>query len=238
MIVIYDFDGTLTPYSLPQYKVMEECGYPNPQLLTLVQEMRKENNHLTLYEGYFEAYKRVLATNQKEFTKKNVCYKASEVQLNKGVLEYFSDFASSKTELKHYVVTSGFREYVAATPISKYLDGIFGTTFVEEKGIYTKVEQLMNDESKVTAIKEIQEQNHVSGKDLIYFGDGLTDQSAFAYVHSIGGKAIYVCDHLESNPDLDKLKQLGVLDEYFHRDFRKESGIYNYMKQYTKMKQK
>lgn len=27
MIIIYDFDGTLTPYSLPQYEIIKKCGY-------------------------------------------------------------------------------------------------------------------------------------------------------------------------------------------------------------------
>ena len=27
MIIIYDFDGTLTPYSLPQYEILIENGY-------------------------------------------------------------------------------------------------------------------------------------------------------------------------------------------------------------------
>ena len=25
--VVYDFDGTLTPYSLPQYEILKKCGY-------------------------------------------------------------------------------------------------------------------------------------------------------------------------------------------------------------------
>lgn len=29
MVIIYDFDGTLTPYSLPQYEILKKCGYDN-----------------------------------------------------------------------------------------------------------------------------------------------------------------------------------------------------------------
>ena len=27
MVVIYDFDGTLTPYSAPQYEIIKKAGY-------------------------------------------------------------------------------------------------------------------------------------------------------------------------------------------------------------------
>ena len=50
----------------------------------------------------------------------------------------------------------------------------------------------MTEEEKVLAIKKIQslyskkEQN-----DIIYFGDGLTDQKDFEYLHSIGGNRCF-----------------------------------------------
>lgn len=33
MIIIYDFDGTLTPYSLPQYEILKKCGYNDETLM-------------------------------------------------------------------------------------------------------------------------------------------------------------------------------------------------------------
>ena len=38
MIVIYDFDGTLTPYSLPQYEIIKKCGYNEEKLINRVAE--------------------------------------------------------------------------------------------------------------------------------------------------------------------------------------------------------
>lgn len=37
MIIIYDFDGTLTPYSLPQYEILKKCGY-NDETLVMTRE--------------------------------------------------------------------------------------------------------------------------------------------------------------------------------------------------------
>lgn len=44
-IIIYDFDGTLTPYTLPKYKALENCGFcggmMNNDFIRLVKEKSK-----------------------------------------------------------------------------------------------------------------------------------------------------------------------------------------------------
>lgn len=38
MIVIYDFDGTLTPYEMAQYEILKKCGYSDDKLLNRIDE--------------------------------------------------------------------------------------------------------------------------------------------------------------------------------------------------------
>lgn len=38
MILIYDFDGTLTPYSLPQYPILKQCGYTDASLMKRIEQ--------------------------------------------------------------------------------------------------------------------------------------------------------------------------------------------------------
>lgn len=44
-IIIYDFDGTLTPFSLPKFEILEKCGMKdgahNPQFLELAKKELK-----------------------------------------------------------------------------------------------------------------------------------------------------------------------------------------------------
>lgn len=47
MIIIYDFDGTLTPYAFPKFKILEKCGLKdgsaNPKFLEITKnKMEKE----------------------------------------------------------------------------------------------------------------------------------------------------------------------------------------------------
>ena len=54
MIIIYDFDGTLTPYSLPQYEIIKKCGYNEEKLINRVAE--ELTNSKGLYEAYYKCY--------------------------------------------------------------------------------------------------------------------------------------------------------------------------------------
>ena len=63
-----------------------------------------------------------------------------------------------------------------------------------------------------------------------YFGDGLTDKFAFEYVHSIGGKSIFIVSNKKSMDSFIKLKANGVIDECFEADFGINSKINKYIK--------
>jgi len=61
---------------------------------------------------------------------------------------------------------------------------------------------LMSLEGKINSgdsheIQKIQGENNGTNK-VIYFGDGLTDRYAFEYVHSIGGKNVFIISNNKS----------------------------------------
>lgn len=227
MIVIYDFDGTLTPYPLPKYEIFKKCGIDEIEG-ALRGKLIMEEEHLSLYEAYFVAYRRYLEENNIPFNRDSVCLGAECVELNDGVVEYFNDLCFDNTGIKHYVVTSGFEEYIRDTKICKYLDGVYGSTFTVKNGLYDELEVLMNEEFKVDTIKAIEELNGVTTKDIIYVGDGLTDRYAFKYVHDNGGIAILVSN--TKNDVYNLFKEQNIINECFSLDYKKDSDIYNYIK--------
>ncbi len=95
MIIIYDFDGTLTPFSLPQYSILKQCGYTDETIMARIE--KEKSKFSNFYEAYFGCYREILAENGIEMSQRNVCLGAQQVQLNNGVLEYFRRFQSSKT---------------------------------------------------------------------------------------------------------------------------------------------
>lgn len=109
MIIIYDFDGTLTPYSLPQYEILKKCGYNDETLNLRIENEVNNKNDMNLYEVYYKCYRDILHENDILMTRDNICLGADKVQYNNGVLEYFKKFQSSKTGIKHYIITSGLK---------------------------------------------------------------------------------------------------------------------------------
>ena len=132
MIFVYDFDGTLTPHSLPQYEILKNCGYGYTEKLLKRVEEEMEKNSISLYESYYKCYISILNENGISLSNSNICLGADRTELNAGVEEYFKSFQSSKTGVKHYIVTAGLKEYVDRTIIRKYVDATYGVTLKEE----------------------------------------------------------------------------------------------------------
>ncbi len=227
MVIIYDFDGTLTPYSLPQYEIIKECGYNEEMLMNRIEE--KLTNSKSLYEAYYKCYIEILLENNILLTKANVCLGADKVEFNNGVIEYFKNFQSQTTGVKHYIVTSGIKDYVDKTVIRKLVDGVYGVTFNEKNGIYKDIDMLLTDKKKVDFIKQVQKDNQETN-NIIYFGDGLTDGFAFEYVHSIGGKNVFIATKNESMETYKQLNVKGIIDKYFEPDFSMSSKLSKYIK--------
>lgn len=230
MILIYDFDGTLTPYGIPQYEILKELGYDDEKLLKRVKDEMQENN-ISLYEAFYKIYEAILKENNKKMEYKNIVYKAQDVEFNNGVISFFKTM-KGLDNVKNYIVTSGFEEYVKSTKISPYVDGIYGVTYRKERDTYKEIERLVTDEVKPTTIKEILRQN--PKKQVIYVGDGLTDKYAFQYIHSIGGTSIYVGETEKDFSNYEILRETGIVDEYFIRDYSEKSELSKYINKLIK----
>ncbi len=226
MVVIYDFDGTLTPYSLPQYEIIKKCGYDEEKLMNRISE--KLTNSEGLYEAYYKCYIEILLENNILLTKENVCLSADKIEFNNGVIEYFKNFQSQITGVQHYIVTSGIKDYVDKTVIRKFVDGVYGVTFNEENGIYKDIDILLTDKKKVDVIKQVQKDNNETN-NIIYFGDGLTDSFAFEYVNSIGGKNVFIATKNESIETYKQLNVKGIIDKCFEPDFSMDSELSKYI---------
>lgn len=230
MVVIYDFDGTLTPFSLPQYEILKKCHYTDELIMDRVKKEVVNNQAIDLYDAYYKCYIDILLENGFEVTKEIICLGADKVAYNNGVIEFFNSFQSSKTGIKHYIVTSGIQNYVKETSISKFVDGIYGVTLRNGK-----IDYLLTDQKKVDVIKKIQKEND-NTTDIIYFGDGLTDRYAFEYVKSVGGKNVFVVSNEQAKQAYELLNVNGIIDECFNADYSANSDISNYIKNNLKYK--
>lgn len=234
MIIIYDFDGTLTPYSLPQYEILKKCGYDDERLMKRIKEEIQKGNVTELYDAYYKCYIDILSENGITISRDTACLGANQVAFNPGVVDYFKRFQSQITGMKHYIVTAGIKDYIEETPIGRFINGAYGVTFKQENGEWKEIDFLLTDKEKVNVIKQVQNENRKTN-DIIYFGDGLTDNFAFEYVHSIGGKTIFIKTNEQSQLNYEKLNVNGMIDECFDADFGVHSDIDEYIQKQLKI---
>lgn len=227
MILIYDFDGTLTPYSLPQYDILRNNGYDDQKIMKLVHNIM-DSEKKTLYQAYFIAYQNILNELCIDMSDNNICLGANRTKFNEGINEYFNFISNKFNNVKHYVITSGFKVYVENTPIAKYFTNIYGTTFNYENGIATNVDKLVDEIEKVKIIKQISSNCNYTD-NIIYMGDGLTDKPAFEYVKKVGGKSILLCKNKDTNETYINLKEKNVLNECFEPCFKTNSNLCKYI---------
>ena len=143
-----------------------------------------------------------------------MCFPLLAVLAKLLVFDFLEKYQSSKSGVKNYIVTSGIIDYIDSTEVRKYFDGVYGV-ILDYDG--KKDDYLLTDKGKVDAIKTIQNKN--LDNDIIYFGDGFTDKYAFEYVHSIGGKTVFVGSGEGSLYYYNEMNKNKIIDYYFEADF-------------------
>jgi len=236
-IIIYDFDGTLTPYPLPKYKVLEECGFSdgmmNDKFMNLVKDKSKSENK-DLYDALIEVYFDILKANGIKLDDNSMCVKYDEVIYNNGVEDFLKMLYSNG--IKNYLLSSGFKNYLEKISISRYFEDIYGTTFnYDNEGIVVSVNFIMKDINKVYAIKGILCSNGMTDcSNVIYVGDGLTDCFAMDYVIKNGGTTIFVYQNDNQN-EIEIMKEKGIVTFYCKADYSAKSELRSYVKKLFKI---
>ena len=225
-VIIYDFDGTLTPYPMVRYKILEKCNVGYDEMEILVHDYMRTYNK-NIYESYYTVFFDILNKHNIDINLDNICYGSDIIEYSKGVIDYFNKYK----DIKHYVVTSGLKDFIINSYVNKYLDDVYGVTVnYEEK----KTDKLLTDKEKVLAIKKIIEINKCSISDVVYIGDGLTDKYAFSYIHNNGGKTIFINDKDNDNLYLE-LNKDNIIDYRFNRDYSIDSDIDRFISEFVEL---
>ena len=222
-IIIYDFDGTLTPYPIPKLEILEKCGINkglnNKDFLNKINNYSKKNN-IDNYTALYQLLIKILKDKNIKLTDKNICIGINKIEYNKGLIEYLE--FTKNYNIKNYIISSGIKEYLKNTEIAKYFNDIYASTFIYENNSIKDIEYIMNDKNKVDAIKDIIKINKIDIKNIIYIGDGLSDYYAFKYIYNNKGTTIL----LNNNAD-EKLKEVSSLITI--PDYSYNSNLFNYI---------
>lgn len=224
-IIIYDFDGTLTPYPITNFKILEKCGYVgggnNLYFKKIVYENMKQKN-VSVYESFYDIIIDVVKSNGYGLTNDVLSMGSDNVLYNNGVKDFFNYLESH--DVDNYLVSSSMKVFLDNVEISKYFKNIYATTFnYDNNGEVLNVKYLMTDEKKVDVIKSLV--GNKDYKNVIYIGDGLTDLKAMEFVKNNGGISIYLKE------DLTTVEEFDCVNYYFDKDYSLDSKLFNKIKE-------
>ena len=233
-IIIYDFDGTLTPYSLPKFEILEKCGLQHGALNPNFLEMSKnkaQDEKVDLYTAIYRTYFEIIKNANLSLSDDNFCLGANTVIYNNGVVDFLNFLKDNG--VSNYLLSSGIKVYLEKTNIAHFFEEIYGTTFIyNSNGEAVGIDYLMSDKNKVDAIKDIVKMtgnNENDCQNIIYIGDGFTDYYAMEYVKRNGGTSIFVYKNKNSQ-DLKRLKEKDVISFSTYADFSYDSQLSEFIK--------
>lgn len=238
LAIIYDFDQTLIPYFMQRvlfdkYRIDEKKFWRDNEDLIAEAEgqgvnLEEEFAYMTTVLRYVELGKFPRLSNS---TLREL---GSNLDFYPGLPDFFQNIKSriednpvSKNAgitLEHYVISMGFGETIKGSAIGPYLNGVFGSEFLESNGVihytaraigFMKKTQYLHALNKGVNIHPDIDVNDVVKKEerripfenMIYVGDGFTDIPCFATLNIRGGESMCVYDS-SSSKSIGEARQL------------------------------
>lgn len=244
--LIYDFDKTLCDKDMQEYSFIPNLGM-NPsefwKRTTEFTEREKMDKILgCMYMMLTESNK-----NNNKITKKYLNSLGNDINYFPGILEWFERINTYGEKLglkiEHYIVSSGLKEIIEGTSISKYFKEIYACEFLYDDNGYaiwpkisvnytTKTQFLSRINKGVLDIsndyllnkKMLDEDRRISTKNIIYLGDGFTDIPSMRMTRETGGYAIAVYQNNDKKIVNNLLKD-NRIDFYAKADYRENCEI-------------
>lgn len=244
--IVYDFDKTLCDKDMQEYSFIPSLGMEADKFWKATDELifkEKMDKILgCMYMMLNEARK-----NNKYITKEYLKSLGTDINLFSGLEEWFERIneygARLGLKIEHYIISSGLREIIKGTKISKYFKEIYACDFLYDELGYaiwpkmsvnytTKIQFLSRINKGVLDIsndellnkKMLDEDRRISTKNMIYLGDGFTDIPSMRMTRENGGYAIAVYQNNDKKIVYDLLED-NRIDFYAEADYRENSGM-------------
>jgi 2-hydroxy-3-keto-5-methylthiopentenyl-1-phosphate phosphatase len=211
MAIMYDFDKTLSPKDMQEFRIIESFGYEDTS--TFWKEVRemaldKKMDSILTYMYYMN-----LKANG--LTKDYLVNEGKYIELFKGVETWFDRInkyaLANNVELEHYIISSGIQEIIEGTSIAKNFKKIYACSFMygaDGKAMWTS--RVVNYTTKTQYIFRIHKgvldecndadlnrwtpskTKYIKYENMVYIGDGLTDVPCMKVVNQYNGYTVAV----------------------------------------------
>lgn len=230
--VVYDFDGTLTPKSMPEFKILEMSGLAggvnNPRFLAMTHDI-VEQKRTNIYEAMIWTILKTVKEAGFRLSDENISIGADERLYNPGVEDFLVHLKNRG--VKNYLLSSGAKAYLERLKIAPYFEEIHASVLsYNENSEANGLKYVMTDSEKSVALRKIAKQVSDVADDfsgIVYIGDGPTDVAAMEYIKRHGGRAILI-RHSSTDENWPQVDADGV-DLATTPDFTEDSELATYI---------
>ena len=238
--LMYDFDRTLSPKDMQEYAFIPGLGMEPAEFwaeCTRTAERYRMDPILSYMYNMLEK-----SEGRQLVTRSTLHALGAGVKLFDGVATWFSRVNEYAAGLglapEHYIISSGLKEIIEGTPIAHEFKEIYAASFCyNEKGVpfwpavavnYTSKTQFLYrinkgilDTTEDRGVNEYmpEDRRRVPFRNMIYFGDGMTDIPSMKLTKVNGGHsvAVYSDDPSQAN----RMLLDGRADYVLKADYRK-----------------
>lgn len=212
--VMYDFDKTLCTKDMQEYSFIPNLGMSTTEFWTESNKLSSEKKMDRILAYMYLMIDKSNA-NHKSIKRHDFVQLGGNIQFFPGVTTWFERInkygKEQGAEIEHYIISSGLKEIIEGSAISKAFKEIYACEFYyDHNGVavwpllavnYTAKTQFLfrinkgvldisNDDALNKYVPE--DDRRVPFRNMIYIGDGLTDVPCMKLVKAYGGQSIAV----------------------------------------------
>lgn len=243
--IMYDFDKTLCTKDMQDYSFIPSLGMTESEFWSFANELGT-NEHMDSVLAYMYAMVKMSKDKNIPILRQKLVDMGRNVELFSGVESWFeriSDFGSEQdVQVEHYVISSGMKEIIEGTSISKYFKSIFACEFLYDEngnGIWPKTDVNYTNKTQFVyrinkGVLDVANDNDLNRSmpddskrvpfcNMIYIGDGLSDVPCMKMMKAYGGYSIAVYQSRDSK--VEDLLRNDRVDYIYPADYSEGTGL-------------
>ncbi|MGN0490083.1 HAD family hydrolase [Ruminococcus sp.] len=243
--IMYDFDRTLCTKDMQDYSFIPSLGMTESEFWQYSNSLG-QREHMDSILAYMYAMVKISKDKNIPLLRQNLVDMGKNVELFKGVEGWFdriTEFGKANgMQVEHYVISSGMKEIIEGTPISKCFKSIFACEFLYDEngnGVWPKTDVNYTNKTQFVyrinkGVLDVANDNDLNRSmpddskrvpfcNMIYIGDGLSDVPCMKMMKAYGGYSIAVYQNKDSKVE-DLLKR-GRVDYIYPADYSENTGL-------------
>lgn len=243
--IMYDFDRTLCTKDMQDYSFIPSLGMTESEFWQYSNSLG-QREHMDSILAYMYAMVKISKDKNIPLLRQNLVDMGKNVELFKGVEGWFdriTEFGiANGMQIEHYVISSGMKEIIEGTPISKCFKSIFACEFLYDEngnGVWPKTDVNYTNKTQFVyrinkGVLDVANDNDLNRSmpddskrvpfcNMIYIGDGLSDVPCMKMMKAYGGYSIAVYQNKDSK--VEDLQKKGRVDYIYPADYSENTGL-------------